>query len=169
MKSILENYLSKYYDKSDLTEPFCEVNDDFEIICLGFKVGINNPNQIESAFQKSIDIFNSIFNENDKVWILINGWKDPISDYVTNLFGNPTLDSCKWESYNESDGWSREQIFLIRNKEDIDFKQLFRSILNTEQNIAPRIDNRIHFINPIIHKTFMLWDGGISLGKRKSN
>lgn len=169
MKSILEGYLTEMFPKSNLNAGFCEVDGEMIYADLALTIERNSKNMLKHAVNISLDIYNQIFDSTEIVWVLVNGWDNPIPTFVLEQFQGSHNKSIKWTSFDECYGWEREQIFYIQKHNEINLKNIFTGIINCAQGVEPRIDNRIYFINSKIHVAFILWDSGISIISNQSN
>lgn len=165
MKKILEDYLSEHFPTSDLSIPFREINEKItKGINLNLYPKVNYENQKEFALNKALKIFNEIFNSGQEILILVIGWGEQITEYpliCLNILEDNFID---WITTPPEDEERRNLIVMIRIKERIKLNDLFTSIINSEFDIDPQVDNKIIFINTELHITFQFWDSCISLG-----
>lgn len=167
MKNTLENYLKEKFPDSNLNSSFSEiVTPHTQLINLGLYPISNYQEQGKIALNQAMEIFNKIFDKEDEpIWILINEWNIYPSDYNINQFKDLNPTNCySWDSFDELNEIDRQQVFIIKPKDQINLKNLFQAIINSEFNVEPNISCRMYFINPIKDIVFLMWDSVIEIG-----
>jgi len=169
MKLQLENYLKTNFPKSDLDagsflevvfEPMVSVN-------LDLTNRDNTPEMQYNALCRATDVFYDVFKSNEStVWVLINEWKTNISDYLIEQFQNLSENSHSWVSFDQHTSRDRTQVFLIKERNEINYLKIFQAIINGDNKKQPMIKDRIYFINPATDIIFHFWDGCIYLGSK---
>lgn len=171
MKKILEDFLYNNFPNSELATSFCEINTTVNLaIDLGLYPKINQLEQSDFAFDRSIKVFSKIFDKHEPIWILVNEWNLSNICCSISYFKNKSPENCvSWKSFDKSAEIEREQTFLIKQHEEIDLVNLFTALINSQTGAKPMLDSRIYFINPVVGIIFILWDGMITIESNDYN
>lgn len=167
MKQLLFQYLQNHFPKSDLSATLCEVNNNIEFgIWTGLKVGDKSSNELGFANELAIEIFESLFlQRKEPIWVLINEWDLNGEDYVIDQLNYLDSENCiSWIFFDTTHEVDREQVFIIKQVDDINYKNILMAITNYEVDIFPSIDSRIFFIDPVQHIYYLYWDSHITIG-----
>ena len=170
MKTKLETYLKNTFPKSDLQVSFLEVVTEYQIgISLDLREGkYSTPETLYNAFQKSVDVFNSIFDSAETpIFALVNQWDTSPSEYLESCFTNPEKDSETWLSFDAKD--VRKQTLYVKKRDEINYYKLFQAIINVDCQVEPMLNSRIYFIEPKKHITFLFWDSCLYVGSNDAN
>lgn len=165
-KGLLEDYLKDKFPESNLNASFCEIAGlHSKTIGLGLYPKTNYVEQSEFALDKAFQIFNEIFDKPDEpIWVLINEWDIYPLDYNIDQFGDLNSENCySWDSVDETHEVDRQQVFIIKPRNEINLDNLFRAIINVEFDVKPQISCRMYFLNPLKNVAFLFWDSVIIL------
>jgi uncharacterized protein YcfL len=164
LKKRLDKFLAETFPHSNLKEEFGEIvcESGFTISLPLQKIGV--PTNVTDGTQTAISIFDYIFSlSNQSIWALINDWSINGSDFVLDQFNKKHENSDSWESNLMGEN-KRRQIFLIKEKSEINYINLFKGLASN----VPYIKSRIYFIDPLANIVFMFWDNSIYIGCKSS-
>ena len=159
LENCLNTYLINTFPKSNLSSQFGEIECEFH-----FTISIVTNKVIKGyTFSNEIGfiigIFDLIFNlEDECIWVLINEWDIFGDGYTIDQFNGASDQFGYWISSDE--GTSRKQLFFIKKKCEINYRNLFFALLTNE------INSRIFFIDPTENIVFIFWDNSVYVGSK---
>lgn len=170
MKTELQQYLTETFG-----EKFSNINAEFSIggpVFIRFELGYPFENgtkkRVNQATDRAIDIFSDTFdNDEEEIWFLIYEYlgKSPYGETNEFLYKQFPKDAFRnfYNKIEPVDNGNSEtnEVKIIIGKvkvKDINYKNIFNAIANTEMGFDPALNERVFFINPNSDKIFYMYD-----------
>jgi len=176
-------YLNSTIDLTDIDSILIGLKYNFRFE-LGEPYKNGTKKRVNQSTKRASEIFESYFNSDKDIYILIHDFDDDgfahTPNYLYNLLesnnvklekSNKMLGTRTYDENEKLERYKGQLSIALANRNNLKYKEIFKAIANTEMGFEPTIHQILYFLQPSEKKCFYMYDdrGCIIFSQKKSD